>query len=56
VLGRPHAMAMAELEALGGASASDEEFLRRLGWTRPRASQVLGAPWPSGDCFDELIR
>ena len=42
-LGRPHAMAMAELEALGGASASDEEFLRRLGWTRPRAAQVLGA-------------
>ena len=42
-LGRPHAMAMAELEALGGASASDEEFLRRLGWTRPRATQVLGA-------------
>src|SRR3954467_5584477 len=43
-LGRPHAMAMAELEALGGASASDEEFLRRLGWTRPRATQVLRAP------------
>ncbi len=41
-LGRPHGMAMAELEALGGASASDEEFLRRLGWTRARASQVLG--------------
>jgi energy-coupling factor transporter ATP-binding protein EcfA2 len=41
-LGRPHSMAMAELEALGGASASDEEFLRRLGWTRARASQVLG--------------
>ena len=35
-------MAMHELEALGGASASDEEFLRRLGWTRARASQVLG--------------
>lgn len=41
-LGRPHSMAMHELEALGGASASDEEFLRRLGWTRSRASQVLG--------------
>jgi hypothetical protein len=41
-LGRPHGMAMAELEALGGASASDEELLRRLGWTRARASQVLG--------------
>lgn len=33
---------MAELEDLGGASASDAEFLRRLGWTRPRAAQVLG--------------
>ena len=41
-LGRPHSMAMHELEALGGASASDAEFLRRLGWTRGRASQVLG--------------
>jgi hypothetical protein len=41
-LGRPHSMAMEELEALGGASASDEELLRRLGWTRARASQVLG--------------
>jgi hypothetical protein len=41
-LGRPQAMALAELEDLGGASASDEEFLRRLGWTRPRAVQVLG--------------
>lgn len=41
-LGRPHSMAMAELEALGGASASDAEFLRRLGWTRARAVQVLG--------------
>ena len=42
MLGRPHSMAMHELETLGGASASDEEFLRRLGWTRARASQVLG--------------
>jgi hypothetical protein len=41
-LGPPHSMVMAELEALGGASASDEELLRRLGWTRARASQVLG--------------
>ena len=41
-LGRPQTMALAELEDLGGASASDEEFLRRLGWTRPRAVQVLG--------------
>jgi Cdc6-like AAA superfamily ATPase len=41
-LGRPQSMAMAELEDLGGASASDTELLRRLGWTRPRAVQVLG--------------
>lgn len=40
-LGRPHGMAMQELDALGGASASDQEFLRRLGWTRSRATQVL---------------
>lgn len=54
-LGRPHSMAMAELEALGGASASDEEFLRRLGWTRARASQVLGelADADLVEAFDE---
>lgn len=34
-------MLMAELESLGAASASDERLLRRLGWTRPRAVQVL---------------
>jgi energy-coupling factor transporter ATP-binding protein EcfA2 len=54
-LGRPHGMAMAELEALGGASASDEELLRRLGWTRARASQVLGelADAKLVEAFDE---
>jgi len=54
-LGRPHAMAMAELEALGGASASDEELLRRLGWTRARAAQVLGELAEAGlvEGFDE---
>lgn len=40
-LGRPARMLMAELESLGAASASDERLLRRLGWTRPRAVQVL---------------
>ena len=40
-LGRPAAMLMAELESLGAASATDERLLRRLGWTRPRAVQVL---------------
>jgi hypothetical protein len=40
-LGRPYSMVVAELEANGAASASDESLLRRLGWTRPRAAQVL---------------
>jgi predicted transcriptional regulator len=34
-------MLLAELEARGAASASDEELLRSLGWTRPRAVQVF---------------
>ncbi len=34
-------MLAGELEALGGASASDPALLARLGWTRPRAVQVL---------------
>lgn len=34
-------MLAGELEALGGASASDPALLTRLGWTRPRAVQVL---------------
>jgi energy-coupling factor transporter ATP-binding protein EcfA2 len=40
-LGAPAEMLMAELEALGPASASDERLLRRLGWTRARAVQVF---------------
>jgi hypothetical protein len=35
-------MLVAELESLGRASASDDELLNRLGWTRGRASQVFG--------------
>jgi energy-coupling factor transporter ATP-binding protein EcfA2 len=38
---RPASMLLAELESMGAASASDEELLKRLGWTRPRASQVF---------------
>jgi predicted ArsR family transcriptional regulator len=34
-------MLAVELEALGGASASDDRLLSRMGWTRPRAVQVL---------------
>jgi hypothetical protein len=40
-LSRPAAMLLTELESLGAASASDEELLKRLGWTRPRATQVF---------------
>lgn len=40
-IGRPAAMLTAELRALGSASASDDELLSRLGWTRARATQVF---------------
>lgn len=40
-LGRPEAMLLAELRALGGAAASDERLLKRMGWTAARASQVF---------------
>lgn len=39
--GRPAVMLAAELQALGGASASDEALLQRLGWTRARTSKLL---------------
>jgi hypothetical protein len=41
-IGRPAAMLVSEMQARGGAaSASDEDLLRVLGWSRPRAAQVL---------------
>jgi GTPase SAR1 family protein len=40
-LGRPHSMLFAELEAIGEASPTDPELLRRMGWTRQRISKVL---------------
>jgi len=40
-ISRPASMLLAELENMGSASASDEELLKRLGWTRPRATQVF---------------
>jgi len=40
-LGRSAQMLAHELEELGGASASDEQLLSRMGWTRPRVVQVL---------------
>ena len=40
-LGRDHSMVLAELEEHGPVSASDEDFLRRMGWPRERAARVL---------------
>src|SRR5918911_2600189 len=40
-LGRPHSMLFAELLAMGSASPSDAGLLDRVGWSRPRANQVL---------------
>jgi hypothetical protein len=40
-LGEPARQVVAEIEANGPASASDEQFLRRLGMTRSRAAQLL---------------
>lgn len=40
-LGRPAHMLALELEALGGASASDDRLLSAMRWTRPRVVQVL---------------
>jgi energy-coupling factor transporter ATP-binding protein EcfA2 len=40
-LGRPHSMLFAELEAIGEASPTDPELMRRMGWTRQRISKVL---------------
>lgn len=41
-LGRPQAMALAELEALGRpAAAGDEELLHRMGWSRPYLARIL---------------
>jgi GTPase SAR1 family protein len=40
-LGEPAQRLYSELEALGQASPSDAELLRRLGWKRSRAQQVM---------------
>lgn len=39
--GRPAAMLVAEMEGRGPVSAGDRELLTRLGWTRPRAADLL---------------
>lgn len=41
-LSEPARRLLAELEAAGPASPSDEGLLQRLGWSRARASQVFG--------------
>jgi hypothetical protein len=41
-LSEPARRLLAELEAGGPASPSDEGLLQRLGWSRARASQVFG--------------
>lgn len=41
-LSEPASRLLAELEAGGPASPSDEGLLQRLGWSRARASQVFG--------------
>lgn len=38
---RSASMLLSELESLGSASASDEDLLKRMGWTRSRATQVF---------------
>lgn len=40
-LGRPASMLYSELADFGPASASDPEFLKRLGWSRQRTAKVL---------------
>ncbi len=40
-LGQPASMLYSELADFGPASASDREFLERLGWSRQRAAKVL---------------
>jgi energy-coupling factor transporter ATP-binding protein EcfA2 len=42
-LGQSASRALAELEQLGEASASDERLLNHLGWSRERATQIMGA-------------
>ena len=40
-LSEPAKRLLAEVEANGAASPSDEGLLKKLGWTRSRASQVF---------------
>jgi hypothetical protein len=55
-LGPPAAMLVAELESLGPSSASDEALLKRLGWTRNRATQVFRQLEDAGIVTSSLSR
>lgn len=55
-LGRPESMLVAELGALGAASASDAALLDRLGWTRGRAAQVFARLEEAGLVVSEEVR
>ena len=48
VLGRPASMLAAEMKARGPVSASDDDLLAALGWTRPRAVQVFKQLYEKG--------
>lgn len=47
-LGRPASMLAAEMKARGPVSASDDDLLAALGWTRPRAVQVFKQLYEKG--------
>ena len=56
-LGQPARMAVRALGDVGGAaSASDQELLDRLGWTRARAVQVLGGLERAGVVVADNVR
>jgi hypothetical protein len=55
-VGEPARTLLQELESLGPASASDQELLRRLGWTRPRAVQVFGELEREGLVTSSLVK
>lgn len=56
-LSRPEREAIRALEEVGGAaSASDQDLLDALGWTRARAVQVLGALADAGVLVAESVR
>jgi hypothetical protein len=55
-LGRSEVMLAGALDSLGAAAASDEALLGQLGWTRPRAVQVLTRLEKAGLVRSESVR